>query len=121
MVPAVFWVLGTAVCDHGADVGIRVAAELAAERTVRIPFKRLVVAPVRIVQAAVRHERLQRCVFLTAMDAEERAALVSLEKSMISFSGAARMVGARVREKAFCIRVFLSAVLAVFAHVIFLL
>ena len=71
MATAPFGVLGATVGDHGSDVAVFTAAELAAERTVRIPFKRLVVAPVRILQAAVRHERLQRCVFLTAMDADE--------------------------------------------------
>lgn len=56
MVAVAFGVLGTAVGNHGADVWIWATAELAAERTVRIPFERLVVAPVRIAQAPIRHK-----------------------------------------------------------------
>lgn len=51
-----FGVLGAAVGDHGADVGIGAAAEPAAERTVRIPLERFVVATIWIVHAPIRHK-----------------------------------------------------------------
>ena len=87
MAAVAFGVLGTAVCDHGADVSVFAAAELAAERTVRIPFKGLVVATVRIVQAAVRHERTEFRSLFPAVDADERSALESLEKGVVAASG----------------------------------
>lgn len=56
MAAVAFGVLGTAVGDHGADVAVFAAAELAAERTVRIPFKGLLVATIWIVHAPIRHK-----------------------------------------------------------------
>lgn len=116
MIPAAFWVLGAAVGDEVAEAWVGTATELAGERAVRVALERLVVPPIRVVHATVGHQRAERRVFLAAVDAEKRAVLVALEESMPSLPESARMMGAGVREKALCIRVFLSAVLAVFAH-----
>lgn len=107
-------VLGAAVGDHGADVGIRAAAESAAERAVRIPLERLVVAAVRIARAAVRHERPELRSLFPAVDADERSALGSLEKGVVAASGG--MKRARVVQEGPGIRVRPSTVFAVFAH-----
>ena len=107
-------VLGAAVGDHGADVGILAAAEPAAERAVGIPLKRLVVAAVRIAQAAVGHERPELCSLFPAMDTDERSTLGSLEKGVVAASGG--MERARVVQECSGVRVRPSAVFAVFAH-----
>ncbi len=114
MAAIAFGVLGTAVGDHGADVAVFAAAELAAERAVRIPFERLMVAPVRIVQAAVRYERTEFRSLFPAVDADERSALGSLEKGVVAASGG--MERARVVQEGSGVRVRPSAVFAVFAH-----
>ena len=116
MVSAAFGILGAAVGDEGAEAWVGTPAELAAERAIRVSFERLVVPPIRVMHATVGHQRAERRVSLAAVDAEERAVLVALEESMLSFSGSVRMMGAGVQEKALCVRVLLSAVLAVFAH-----
>ena len=107
-------VLGAAVGDHGADVGIIAAAELAAERAARVPLERLVVAPVRIAQAAVRHERTEFRFLFPAVDADERSALGSLEKGVVAAS--CGMDRTRVVQEGPGVRVRSSAVFAVFAH-----
>ena len=116
MVPAAFGVLGAAVGDEGAEAWVGAPAELAAEGAVRVALERFVVRSVRIVHAAVGHQRAERRVLLAAVDAEERAVLVALEESVPSLPESARMMGAGIREQALCIRVLLSAVLAVFAQ-----
>ena len=116
MGPAAFGVLGAAVGDEVAEGGIGTAAELASERAVRVALERLVILTVRVVVATVGHQRAERRVALSAVDAEERAVFVTLEESVPSLPESARMMRAGVREKALCIRVLLSAVLAVFAH-----
>ena len=107
-------VLGAAVGNHGADVWIWAAAEPAAERAVRIPLERLVIATVRIVQAAVRHERTEFRSLFPAVDADERSAWGSLEKGVVAASGG--MERARVVQEGPGVRVRPSAVFAVFAH-----
>ena len=114
VVSTAFGVLGATVGDHGADVGILTAAELATERAVRIPLERLVVATVRIVQAAVRHERTEFRSLFPAVDADERSAFGSLEKGVFSASGG--MERTRVVQEGPGVRVRPSAVFAVFAH-----
>ena len=114
MAAIAFGVLGAAVGDHGADVGIRAAAEPAAERAVGIPFERLVIATIRIAQAAVRHERTEFRSLFSAVDADERSALGSLEKGVVAASGG--MERARVVQECPGVRVRPSAVFAVFAH-----
>ena len=116
MVPAAFGILGAAVDDEVAEGGIGTAAELAGERAARVALERLVVRSVRIVHTAVGHQRAERRVALAAVDAEKRAVLVALEESVLAFPESAWMMGAGIREKALCVRVLLSAVLAVFAH-----
>ena len=113
---AAFGVLRAAVRHHRSYVTILAPAVLAAERTVRAALKGFVVPSIRVVHAAVSHKRAEFRPFLPAVDADERAVLVTLEEGMLSFSGSARMMGAGIREKAFCVRVLLSAVFAVFAH-----
>ena len=114
MAAVAFGVLGAAVGDHGADVGMRAAAELAAERTVRVSFERLVVATVRIVQAAVGHERTEFRSLFPAVDADERSALGSFEKNVVAASGGMERAG--VVQEGPGVRVRPSAVFAVFAH-----
>ena len=114
MAAVAFGVLGTAVCDHGADVAVFAAAELAAERTVRVSFERLVVPIIRVVHAAVRHKRTKFRSLFPAVDADERSALGSLEKGVVAASGG--MKRARVVQEGPGIRVRPSAVFAVFAH-----
>ena len=114
MVAVAFGVLGTAVGNHGADVWIWATAELAAERTVRIPLERLVVAAVRIPQAAIRYERPEFRSLFPAVDADERSALGSIEKGVVASSGG--MERARVVQEGLGVRVRPSAVFAVFAH-----
>lgn len=109
-----FGVLGAAVGDHGADVGIGAAAEPAAERTVRIPLEGFVVAAVRIARTAVRHERTEFRSLFPAVDADERSALGSLEKDVVAAPGG--MERARVVQEGPGVRVRPSAVFAVFAH-----
>ncbi len=114
MVPAAFGILGAAVGDEVADVGIRAAAELATERAVGIPLERLVVAAVRIARAAVRHERPELRSLFPAVDADERSALGSLEKNVVAASGGMERAG--VVQEGPGVRVRPSAVFAVFAH-----
>ena len=114
MAAIAFGVLGAAVGDHRSDVGIRAAAELAAEWAVGIPLERLVVATIRIAQAAVRHERTELRSLFPAVDADERSALESLEKGVVAASGG--MERARVVQEGPGVRVRPSAVFAVFAH-----
>lgn len=114
MAPVAFGVLGAAVGDHGADVGIRAATEPAAERAMRIPLERLVVATVRIAQAAVGHERTEFRSLFPAVDADERSALGSIEKGVVASSSG--MERARVVQEGLGVRVRPSAVFAVFAH-----
>ena len=114
MAAAAFGVLDAAVGDHGADVWIWAAAKPAAEGTVRIPLERLVVATVRIAQAAVRHERTEFRFLFPAVDADERSALGSLEKDVVAAPGG--MERARVVQEGPGVRVRPSAVFAVFAH-----
>ena len=109
-----FGVLGAAVGDHGADVGIGAAAEPAAERAVGIPLERLVVATVRIARAAIRHERPELRSLFPAVDADERSALGSLEKGVVAASGGMERAG--VVQECPGVRVRPSAVFAVFAH-----
>lgn len=114
MAAAAFGVLGAAVGDHGADVAVFAAAELAAERAVQIPFERLVVPTIRVVHATVSHERTEFRSLFPAVDADERSALGSLEKGVVAASGG--MERARVVQEGPGIRVRPSAVFAVFAH-----
>ncbi len=114
MISTAFGVLCAAVGDHGADVGILAAAEPAAERAVRIPLERFVVATVWIAQAAVRHERAEFRSLFPAVDADERSAWGSLEKGVVAASGG--MERARVVQEGPGVRVRSSAVFAVFAH-----
>ena len=106
--------LRTCVRHHRVNVSVFAAAELAAERAVRIPLERLVVAAVRIPQTAIRYERPEFRSLFPAMDADERSAFGSLEKGVVAASGG--MERARVVQESPGVRVRPSAVFAVFAH-----
>ena len=114
MAASAFGVLGAAVGDHGAKVGILATAEPAAEWAVGIPLERLVVETIRIAQAAVRHERTELRSLFPAVDADERSALGSLEKGVVAAPGG--MERTRVVQEGPGVRVRPSAVFAVFAH-----
>ena len=117
MAAAASWVFDAGVQDHRADVLECPPTELAGEIAGNVAVKRLVVAPVRIVYARVQKKRPQVCVLPSAVDAVERSAGVALEKRMLAFVRAVRMMIAGVPEKRRRIPIFLSAVFAVFAHV----
>ena len=112
------WFFDTGVQDHRADVLECPPAELAGEIAGNVAVERLVVAPVRIAYARVQKQSPQARVSLPAVDAEEWSAGVALEKRMLALVRTARMMIAGVPEKRRRIPIFLSAVLAVFAHVI---
>ena len=118
MVAAASWVLLTGVHHHCVDVFVLTSAELAAECSRDVAVIRFVVAAVRVVHACVQKKRPQVCVLLAAVDAVERSAGIALEERMLAFVRAVRMMIAGVPEKRRRIPIFLSTVLAVFAHVI---
>ena len=118
MVAAASWVLLTGVHHHRVDVFVLPTAELASECSRNVAVKWFVVTPVRVVHARVQKKRPQVCVLPSAVDAVERSAGVALEERMLAFVRAVRMMIAGVPEKRRRIPIFLSAVLAVFAHVI---
>ena len=89
--------------------------ELAGEIARNVAVERLVVAPVRIVDARVQKKSPQARVLLPAVYTVERAVGVALEQGVIATS--ARMACAGVMEKRPRIPIRLSAVFAVLAHV----
>ena len=118
MAAAASWVLLTGVHHHCVNVFVLTPAELASEGSRDVAVIRLVVATVRIVHACVQKKRPQVCVLPSAVDAVERSASVALEKRMLTLVRTVRMMIAGVSEKRRRIPIFLSAVFAVFAHVI---
>ena len=118
MAAAASWVLLTGVHHHCVDVFVLTPAELAGEISGNVAVERFVVAAVRVVHARVQKKRPQVCVLPSAVDAVERSASVALEKRMLAFVRAVRMMIAGVPEKRRRIPIFLPAVFAVFAHVI---
>ena len=114
MTAAASWVFDTGVQDHRADVLECPPAELAGEIAGNVAVERLVVAPVRIVDARVQKKSPQARVLLPAMHAVERAVGVALEQGVVAPS--ARMACAGVMEKRPRIPIRLSAVFAVLAH-----
>ena len=114
MAAAASWVFDTGVQDHRADVLECPPAELAGEIAGNVAVERLVVAPVRIVDARVQKKRPQAPVLLPAVHAIERAVGVALKQGVIATS--ARMACAGVMEKRPRIPIRLSAVFAVLAH-----
>ena len=118
MAAAASWVFDTGVQDHCADVLECPPAELAGEIAGNVAVERLVVAPVRIVDARVQKKSPQARVLLPAVNAIERAVGVALKQGVIATS--ARMACAGVKEKRPRIPIRLSAVFAVLAHVTYL-
>ena len=114
MPAAASWVFDTGVQDHRADVLECPPAELAGEIAGNVAVERLVVAPVRIVDARVQKKSPQARVLLSAVHAVERAVGVALKQGVIAPS--ARMACAGVMEKRPRIPIRLSAVFAVLAH-----
>ncbi len=112
---AASWIFDTGVYYHRADVLECPPAELAGEIAGNVAVERLVVAPVRIVDARVQKKRPQARVLLPAVHAIERAVGVALEQGVIAPS--ARMARAGVMEKRPRIPIRLSTVFAVLAHV----
>ena len=115
MAPAASWVFDTGVQDHRADVLECPPAELTGEIAGNVAVERLVVAPVRIVDARVQKKRPQARVLLPAVHTVERTVGVALEQGVIATS--ARMACAGIMEKRPRIPIRLSAVFAVLAHV----
>ena len=109
------WIFDTGVQDHRVDVLECPPTELAGEIARNVAVERLVVAPVRIVDARVQKKSPQARVLLPAVYTVERAVGVALEQGVIATS--ARMACAGVMEKRPRIPIRLSAVFAVLAHV----
>jgi len=113
---AASWVFDTGVQDHRADVLECPPAELAGEIAGNVAVERLVVAPVRIVDARVQKKSTQARVLLPAVYAVERAVGVTLEQGVVAPS--AQMACTCVMEKRPCISIRLAAVFAVLAHAV---
>ena len=109
------WIFDTGVQDHRVDVLECPPTELAGEIARNVAVERLVVAPVRIVDARVQKKSPQARVLLPAVYTVERAVGVALEQGVITTP--ARMARAGVKEKRPRIPIRLSAVFAVLAHV----
>ena len=84
MVPAAFGILGAAVGDEVAEAWGGATAKLAGERAVRVALKWFVVPSIRVVHAAVSHKRAEFRPFLPAVDADERAVLVTFDEGMLT-------------------------------------
>lgn len=72
------------IANHVTDCPVLTPAVLAGKWAVRVTLERFVVPTVRVVHAAVGHQRAERRIFLAAVEADERTVLIALKQGVLA-------------------------------------